>query len=78
MSHDFDEKEREDDFAFHTTTASTARTQFTSAFEYAEWIKLFPGVDYPREADWMEVRKMFGGGLMAVGMKDEKEGANGV
>lgn len=51
-----------------------------SAFDEAcsEWIKLFPGVDYPREADWMEVRRMFGGGLMAVGMKDGREGENGM
>jgi len=33
-----------------------------------EWIRLHPGVDYPREVEWMEVRRMFGGGIMAVGM----------
>lgn len=33
-----------------------------------EWVKLYPGVDYPREMDWMEVRKLFGGAIMAVGI----------
>ena len=33
-----------------------------------EWAKLHPGLDYPREVEWMEVRKIFGGGVMAVGM----------
>lgn len=33
-----------------------------------EYVKLFPGVDFSREVEWMEVRRMFGGGLMAVGM----------
>jgi hypothetical protein len=32
-------------------------------------LKLFPGIDFPRELEWMEVRKMFGGGIMAVGME---------
>jgi len=34
----------------------------------AEWVRLHPGLDYPREAEWMEVRRIFGGGIMAVGM----------
>jgi len=34
----------------------------------AEWVRLHPGLDYPREMEWMEVRKLFGGAIMAVGM----------
>jgi hypothetical protein len=33
-----------------------------------QWTELYPGIDYPREMDWMEIRRMFGGALMAVGM----------
>jgi hypothetical protein len=36
--------------------------------DWSSWVKLFPGIDFPREMGWMEVRRMFGGGLMAVGM----------
>lgn len=34
----------------------------------AEWVRLHPGLDYPREMEWMDVRKLFGGAIMAVGM----------
>ncbi|KAK5108763.1 hypothetical protein LTR62_007823 [Meristemomyces frigidus] len=34
-----------------------------------EYVRLFPGVDFPRELEWMEVRQLFGGALMAVGME---------
>jgi len=33
-----------------------------------EWHRLHAGVDYPREMDWMEVKRLFGGAIMAVGM----------
>lgn len=33
-----------------------------------EWVRLHPGVDYPREVDWLEVKRLFGGAIMAVGM----------
>ncbi len=36
-----------------------------------EWVRLFAGVDFPREVEWMEIRRLFGGGLMAVGMEQE-------
>ncbi|KAK5137867.1 hypothetical protein LTR08_006636 [Meristemomyces frigidus] len=38
------------------------------AYVKKEWLTLYPGLDYPREMEWMEVRKLFGGALMAVGM----------
>ena len=37
--------------------------------DWSAWVKLFPGIDYPRELEWMEVRRIFGGGIMAVGME---------
>jgi len=33
-----------------------------------DWIKLHAGLDFPREIDWMEIRRLFGGAVMAVGM----------
>ena len=36
--------------------------------KWDEWVRLHAGTDYPREVDWLEVRKIFGGGIMAVGM----------
>lgn len=36
--------------------------------DWKSWVTLFPGIDFPREMGWMEVRRMFGGGIMAVGM----------
>lgn len=36
--------------------------------DWTSWLKLHAGVDFPREIDWMEVRRLFGGAIMAVGM----------
>ena len=36
--------------------------------DWASWVKPHPGVDFPREPDWMEVKRLFGGAIMAVGM----------
>jgi len=33
-----------------------------------EWVKLHAGLDFPREVEWLEIRKVFGGGIMAIGM----------
>jgi hypothetical protein len=29
---------------------------------------LHPGLDFPQEIDWMEIKRLFGGAVMAVGM----------
>ena len=36
--------------------------------DWTTWTKLHAGIDFPREIDWMEIRRFFGGGIMAVGM----------
>lgn len=36
--------------------------------EWSSWLKLHAGVDFPREIDWMEIRRLFGGAIMAVGL----------
>ncbi len=38
------------------------------SFDLSEWVRPFPGIDYPREIDWLEVKRIFGGAIMTVGM----------
>jgi hypothetical protein len=38
------------------------------AYFVREWYKPYAGVDYPREIEWMEVKRLFGGAIMAIGM----------
>jgi len=56
---------------------STIAKRIADTASWTEWVNLFPGIDYPREVDWLEIKRIFGGGLMTVGMREEREGVNG-
>ena len=43
-------------------------TTTTTWIDWATWVLLHAGIDYPRELDWMEVKRLYGGAIMAVGM----------
>lgn len=44
------------------------RHQMVKTIRWDEWHFLRSGLDFPREIGWMEVRKLWGGAVMAQGM----------
>lgn len=40
-----------------------------------DWHVLHAGMDYPREIDWLEVKRVWGGGVAVVGMNEDRRQA---
>jgi hypothetical protein len=50
------------------STASKDKELVEIKVKWEEWVRLYAGIDYPHEQDWMEIQRIFGGGIVAEGM----------